>query len=69
MFDTVPDFLLSEAQRELRNEIRSFVADPEWDGDPMTEAIRTFNDKAVADERVEMTMLPVADGLTLARRK
>jgi predicted O-methyltransferase YrrM len=45
------------------------VADPEWDGDPMTEAIRAFNDKAVADERVAMTMLPVADGLTLARRK
>jgi len=44
------------------------VADPEWDGDPMTEAIRAFNDKAVADERVAMTMLPVADGLTLARR-
>jgi predicted O-methyltransferase YrrM len=44
------------------------VADPEWDGDPMTEAIRTFNDKAVADDRVAMTMLPVADGLTMARR-
>ncbi|HKJ70676.1 MAG TPA: class I SAM-dependent methyltransferase [Gammaproteobacteria bacterium] len=44
------------------------VADPEWDGDPMTEAIRAFNDKAVADERAEMTMLPVADGITMARR-
>jgi len=45
------------------------VADPEWDGDPMTEAIRTFNDKAAADDRVDLVMLPIADGLTLARRK
>lgn len=43
MFDTVPEFLLSETQRELREEIRSFVAeevDPldvadwEWREDP-----------------------------------
>jgi predicted O-methyltransferase YrrM len=45
------------------------VADPEWDGDPMTEAIRAFNDKAAADDRVDLTMLPVADGLTFAIRK
>ncbi|MEF8793654.1 O-methyltransferase [Thiohalorhabdus sp.] len=44
------------------------VADPAWYGDPMTEAIRTFNDKAVADERVDLVMLPIADGLTLARK-
>jgi caffeoyl-CoA O-methyltransferase len=33
------------------------------------EAIRAFNDRAVADERVELVMLPVGDGLTLARKK
>ena len=45
------------------------VADPAWDGDPTTEAIRTFNDKVTGDERVELSMLPVADGLTLARKR
>ena len=45
------------------------VADPEWDGDPTTEAIRAFNDKARDDDRVELTMIPLADGLTLARRR
>jgi caffeoyl-CoA O-methyltransferase len=32
-------------------------------------AIRAFNDHAVADDRVDLVMLPVRDGLTLARRK
>ena len=31
--------------------------------------IRDFNDHAVADARVELVMLPVGDGLTLARKK
>jgi caffeoyl-CoA O-methyltransferase len=31
--------------------------------------IRDFNDHAVADGRVELVMLPVGDGLTLARKK
>jgi caffeoyl-CoA O-methyltransferase len=34
-----------------------------------TEAIRAFNDHVVADDRVETVMLPVADGLTLLRRR
>lgn len=32
-------------------------------------AIRKFNDHAKADPRVELVMLPVADGITLARRR
>jgi caffeoyl-CoA O-methyltransferase len=32
------------------------------------EAIRAFNEKVLADERVESVMLAVADGLTLARK-
>ena len=32
------------------------------------EAIRAFNERVLADERVESVMLAVADGLTLARR-
>lgn len=38
------------------------------DSDDDTEAIRRFNDHARADDRVELVMLPVADGLTIARR-
>ncbi len=43
------------------------VVDPKADDDN-TKAIRAFNDKIAADPRVETVMLPVADGLTLARR-
>jgi caffeoyl-CoA O-methyltransferase len=39
------------------------------DGSADVEAIRAFNDHAVADDRVELVMLPVGDGLTLARKK
>ena len=44
------------------------VADPTAD-DPQTEAIRTFNRKVAADPRVDKVMLPIADGLTLARKR
>lgn len=33
------------------------------------QAIRSFNDHAVADDRVELVMLPIGDGLTLARKR
>lgn len=42
------------------------VADPS-DKDESTEAIRDLNTLIAADERVDVAMLPVADGLTLAR--
>lgn len=32
-------------------------------------AIRTFNDHVLADDRVDSVMLPIADGLTIARKK
>jgi caffeoyl-CoA O-methyltransferase len=32
-------------------------------------AIAAFNDAVIADERVDLVMLPIADGLTLARRR
>jgi len=43
------------------------VADGEND-DPDTMAIRTLNHKIHADPRVEISMVPIADGLTLARK-
>ena len=32
-------------------------------------AIRAFNDMVAADDRVDAVMLPIADGLTLCRKK
>lgn len=44
------------------------VVKPDADDDN-TRAIRAFNDVVAADERVEAVMLPIADGLTLCRKK
>jgi predicted O-methyltransferase YrrM len=44
------------------------VADPSRDDDD-TRAIRALNAKIRRDERVEMVLLPVGDGLTLARKR
>ncbi|MQA26828.1 MAG: SAM-dependent methyltransferase [Micromonosporaceae bacterium] len=54
-----------------------FVDNVLWSGrvtdasvdDANTVAIRAFNDHAAADDRVELVVLPIADGLTMARRK
>ena len=35
----------------------------------LVQAVRDFNDHAAADNRVEVVMLPLGDGLTLARKK
>jgi predicted O-methyltransferase YrrM len=42
------------------------VATPSEDGESVV-AIRALNEKIAADERVEMVLLPLADGLTMAR--
>jgi caffeoyl-CoA O-methyltransferase len=44
---------------------RIFHSEP----DPDAAAIRQFNEHALADDRVVLAMLPVGDGLTVARRK
>ena len=38
-------------------------------GDTDTEALRSLNAKIYRDERVDAVMLPIADGLTLARKR
>jgi predicted O-methyltransferase YrrM len=38
-------------------------------GDADTEALQLLNSKIFVDERVDMTLLPVSDGLTLARKR
>ena len=44
------------------------VADPK-ENDEDTVAIRALNDKVRADERVTLSMIPLGDGLTLARKR
>lgn len=43
------------------------VAKPAHDDD--TRALQALNDKLHADERVDMALLPIGDGLTLARKR
>jgi len=44
------------------------VADPE-DKEEDTRAIRTFNDQLLEDRRVTISLVPIGDGLTLARKR
>ncbi len=44
------------------------VIDPEKT-DAETEAIRAFNAALVADERIDLSLVPIGDGLTLARKR
>ena len=48
-----------------------------WDGKPAdpgrhdadTDAIRSFNEKLLGDDRVHLSLVPIADGLTLALKR
>ena len=44
---------------------RIFASDP----DPDARAVRDFNEYALADDRVELALLSVGDGLIFARKK
>ena len=45
------------------------VIDSSYDTDPQTVAVRRFNDMVHADERVEVAMIPIRDGLSIIRKK
>ena len=45
------------------------IIDPAYDKDKQTVALREFNDKVAADERLEKVILPLRDGLTIIRVK
>lgn len=44
------------------------VVDSNYDSDPQTKAVKRFNDMVAADDRVEVAMIPIRDGLTIIRR-
>ena len=44
------------------------VADPAYD-DPDTVALRELNQKLKTDERIDLVMLPIRDGLTMCRKR
>ena len=44
------------------------VVDKDYDSDPQTAAVKRFNDMVAADERVEVAMIPIRDGLTIIRK-
>ena len=45
------------------------VVDKEYDSDPQTAAVKRFNDMVCADERVEVAMIPIRDGLSIISKK
>ena len=45
------------------------VVKPPSDVDPTTRAIQDFNDMVAADQRVDAMILPLADGVTLIRKR
>ena len=45
------------------------VVDSDYDFDPQTVAVKEFNDMVRNDERVEVAMIPIRDGLTIIRKK
>ena len=41
----------------------------DYDSEPATRAIRSFNEQLYQDDRVSISMVPIGDGLTLAYKK
>ena len=45
------------------------VVEESYDRDPQTAAVKKFNDMVRADDRVEVAMIPIRDGMTIIRKK
>lgn len=45
------------------------VADPAMDDDQRTQAIKQLNQQIYRDDRVQISLIPIGDGLTIARKK
>jgi predicted O-methyltransferase YrrM len=45
------------------------VADPAMDNDKRTQAIKQINQQIYHDDRVQISLIPIGDGLTIARKR
>jgi predicted O-methyltransferase YrrM len=45
------------------------VADPAMDNDKRTQAIKEINQQIYHDDRVQISLIPIGDGLTIARKR
>jgi predicted O-methyltransferase YrrM len=45
------------------------VADPAMDNDKRTQSIKQINQQIYHDDRVQISLIPIGDGLTIARKK
>jgi predicted O-methyltransferase YrrM len=45
------------------------VADPAMDDDKRTQAIKAINHQIYHDDRVQISLIPIGDGLTITRKK
>ncbi len=45
------------------------VADPSMNADKRTQAIKALNQQIYHDDRVQISLIPIGDGLTIARKK
>jgi predicted O-methyltransferase YrrM len=45
------------------------VADPAMDNDKRTQAIKQINQQIYCDDRVQISLIPIGDGLTIARKR
>jgi predicted O-methyltransferase YrrM len=45
------------------------VVDPEMESDPRTQAIKDINTKIYRDDRIDLSLIPIGDGLTIVRKK
>ncbi len=45
------------------------VADPAMDSDKRTQAIKQINQQIYHDDRVQISLIPIGDGLTIARKR
>jgi predicted O-methyltransferase YrrM len=45
------------------------VADPAMDNDKRTQAIKQINQQIYDDDRVQISLIPIGDGLTIARKR
>lgn len=68
-FERVLELLRPGGLVAVDNTLWSGAVADDSDQSPDTVALRNFNERMLADDRVDLSLLPIGDGLTLARRR